>query len=198
MSEPQHNAEVVSSARERLLSAALDVLFERGYHGATSRLIASTAQVNEVTLFRLFSTKDDLLASAILNRAELDRAEVPVPTGDLEADLQAVAAMVSSTLFDRRQPLVRILPEIARLPAKQQALVRESIDATQARFMALFRYYQDLGQLCEGETLRIWVKFMGPILMAVQYAQSRQGTMPFDPVQHVRFFLHGCGTEQRQ
>lgn len=178
------------------MAAALTVLFERGYHGATSRRIAEEAGVNEVTLFRLFSTKDDLLAAAVLNRAESDRAEVPVVTGDLEADLQRVAAVVSSVLFKERQPLVRILTEVARMPEKQRALVRDSMEATQERFLAVFRHYQDLGQLCDDEVTRMWMNFMGPILMTVQYSHFREQKVPFDPVQHVRFFLRGCGTQK--
>jgi AcrR family transcriptional regulator len=196
VSEPQQNVEVVISARERLLSAALDVLFERGYHGATSRRIAEEAGVNEVTLFRLFSTKDDLLANAIINRAEVDRDEVPVVTGDLEADLQKVAAVVSSALFKKRQPLVRILTEVSRMPEKQQALVHEDIDATQQRFMALFRHYQSTGQLCDDNVSDLWMSFMGPIFIAVQHNNFYHRKMSFDPARHVRVFLRGCGTDQ--
>ena len=40
-----------------LLDAALLVIGERGVKGATTRLIAERAGVNEVTLFRKFGTK---------------------------------------------------------------------------------------------------------------------------------------------
>ncbi|MGE5532375.1 MAG: hypothetical protein ACM3VW_09690, partial [Bacteroidota bacterium] len=101
----------------------------------------------------------------------------------------------SSVLFKERQPLVRILTEVARMPEKHRALVRESMDTTQDGFMTLFRHYQNLGELCDDDIMHMWVNFMGPILMAVQYSNFREQKMPFDPVQHVRFFLRGCGTQ---
>lgn len=116
-------------------------------------------------------------------------------TGDLEADLQNVATVVSSALFKQRQPLLRILTEVARMPEKQRNLVREPIDTTQERFTALFRHYQNLGQLCDDDTTQMWLNFIGPILVAVQYWNSREEKVLFDPVQHVRYFLHGCGRQ---
>src|SRR6187397_524687 len=50
-------------ARERLLHAALSVFSRDGLHAATTRHIAEEAGVNEVTLFRLFGTKDGLLGA---------------------------------------------------------------------------------------------------------------------------------------
>src|SRR5580658_7732181 len=54
-------------ARERLLDAATAVFARDGLAGSTTREIARAAGVNEVTLFRLFSTKQNLL-TAVLER----------------------------------------------------------------------------------------------------------------------------------
>ncbi len=51
--------------REKLLIAASRVYAEVGFRGATTRRIAEEAGVNEVTLFRLFGSKAQLLAEAI-------------------------------------------------------------------------------------------------------------------------------------
>lgn len=51
--------------RTKILDAALQVFAETGYRGATTRRIAQIADVNEVTLFRHFGSKDDLLRSAV-------------------------------------------------------------------------------------------------------------------------------------
>ncbi len=52
-------------ARARLLAAAARVFAGHGAAGATSRRIADEAGVNEVTLFRLFGTKEALLGAAV-------------------------------------------------------------------------------------------------------------------------------------
>jgi AcrR family transcriptional regulator len=51
--------------REALLKAAIKVFAETGSRGATTRRIAQEANVNEVTLFRHFKSKDDLLRAAL-------------------------------------------------------------------------------------------------------------------------------------
>lgn len=48
------------STRERILESALDLFSENGFHATTTRKIAQEADVNEVTLFRHFSSKMDL------------------------------------------------------------------------------------------------------------------------------------------
>lgn len=55
-------------ARQRLLDAAARVFAQMGLEGATTREIARQAEVNEVTLFRLFQSKEKLLG-AVLQRA---------------------------------------------------------------------------------------------------------------------------------
>ncbi|WP_019550742.1 helix-turn-helix domain-containing protein, partial [Thermus scotoductus] len=50
---------------ERLLLAALELLAERGYRGATTKEIARRVGVNEVTLFRRFGSKEALLRAAL-------------------------------------------------------------------------------------------------------------------------------------
>jgi AcrR family transcriptional regulator len=51
--------------REALLRAAIKVFAETGTRGATTRRIAQEAAVNEVTLFRHFKSKDELLREAV-------------------------------------------------------------------------------------------------------------------------------------
>ena len=51
--------------RESLLKATIKLFGEVGTRGATTRRIAQEAGVNEVTLFRHFKSKDDLLESAL-------------------------------------------------------------------------------------------------------------------------------------
>ena len=61
--------------RDRILEAAARVYAHHGYRGATTRLIANEAGVNEVTLFRTFGSKDSLFEE--LARGQADAAIVP-------------------------------------------------------------------------------------------------------------------------
>ncbi|MBW4564132.1 MAG: TetR family transcriptional regulator [Mojavia pulchra JT2-VF2] len=53
------------SARQRLIQAALELFTAQGVSGTTTRQIAETAEVNEVTLFRHFGNKHGLLLAVL-------------------------------------------------------------------------------------------------------------------------------------
>jgi len=53
------------------LDAAMKVFVREGYRGATTRKIAEEAEVNEVTLFRKFKSKDNILRAVITENREL-------------------------------------------------------------------------------------------------------------------------------
>lgn len=86
---------------DRLLDAASAVFAEEGFRGATTRKIAARANVNEVTLFRHFASKEELLAAAIDRQVEasiamLARTALPADPHDLAAEL---GRFLAATLF---------------------------------------------------------------------------------------------------
>ena len=99
-------------ARQRLLDAAARVFARDGLGGATTRAIAREAGVNEVTLFRLFRTKERLLDAVVGQNfgpaASQDRPPVPAATGDLRADLRGHARRYEQLLEDNL-PLIRAM-----------------------------------------------------------------------------------------
>src|SRR5882757_5576651 len=64
--------------RDRILQAAKKVYAQHGFRGATTRLIAIEAGVNEVTLFRTFGSKGALL-EAVLVPHQRDHPPKPLP-----------------------------------------------------------------------------------------------------------------------
>ena len=65
-------------SRERILEAAARVYSKHGFRGATTRLIAAEAGVNEVTLFRTFGSKGALLEAVLEANDQGDRVD-PLP-----------------------------------------------------------------------------------------------------------------------
>ena len=98
--------------REALLKAAVKVFAEVGSRGATTRRIAQEANVNEVTLFRHFQSKDELMVAALQHfaqQAELrDLPDDPVdPAAELTAwcrdhfrELYKVRALIRKTMSE--------------------------------------------------------------------------------------------------
>lgn len=89
--------------RQQLLDAAVRVYAEYGFRGATTRRIAEEAGVNEVTLFRLFGSKQALIFEGLRAHA-LVGATRPLPEtpGDPVAELTAWAADEHRTMFECR------------------------------------------------------------------------------------------------
>lgn len=76
--------------RNRILDAAIRVFGETGYRGATTRRIAQVADVNEVTLFRHFGSKEELLREAVQQIATPDDSEtLPDQPSDPARELTA-------------------------------------------------------------------------------------------------------------
>jgi len=74
--------------RTKILEAALQVFSETGYRGATTRRIAQVADVNEVTLFRHFGSKEELMRAAVhFAAAEEELPRLPEAPLDAYAEL---------------------------------------------------------------------------------------------------------------
>lgn len=67
-------------SREKVLRAATSLFAAKGFHETSTRDVARRARVNEVTIFRLFRSKQDLYLSVLEGKmgAELPRWVAPV------------------------------------------------------------------------------------------------------------------------
>jgi AcrR family transcriptional regulator len=103
--------------RDQLLDAAARVFAEHGFRGATTRRIAEEADVNEVTLFRLFGSKDALLGEAIRTRVyEREVPTLPDEPGDARAELVAWANAEYQHLVTHRSSIRQGMSEMADRP----------------------------------------------------------------------------------
>jgi AcrR family transcriptional regulator len=103
--------------REQLLSAALRVVAEQGWRGATTRRIAEAAGVNEVTLFRHFGSKDTLIREAMCwNAARAPVPLLPEEPGDARAELTVWASLHYGQLVEMRGHVRRSIGEFELHP----------------------------------------------------------------------------------
>jgi AcrR family transcriptional regulator len=154
-------AEPVTDAT--MFDAALAVLAERGYAGATTRRIAEAAGINEVTLFRRFGDKRQLILAAI--HADVSRLADNglTTTGDIEADLIRVVEYYLD-IYQHRNGLVgTLLLEGARNP-DVAALIKEPLGAM-SRLAEIFAGYQRAGQMVEEPTEFAVQALLAPLLV---------------------------------
>ncbi|MGD1068657.1 MAG: helix-turn-helix domain-containing protein [Bryobacteraceae bacterium] len=125
------------TASERLIEAALEMFSRRGM-AATTREIADAAGVNEVTLFRLFESKDRLLAAVVREvvRAEheaLDR--VDLEDFDIRRDISAVAEVYYAT-HEQYHAFLRTMLAHRFHPKLTEDIMHDVIQPLRQKFIA--------------------------------------------------------------
>ncbi len=130
--------------RDQILDAAARVYAEHGFRGATTRLIAEAADVNEVTLFRTFGSKAALIEAALRHTGALDASAPPalpdVPR-DPERELVAWAAVQLDQLRAKRALIRQAMNDFEARP--DAACATQGWDAADAE---LHRYLVRLGE----------------------------------------------------
>lgn len=187
------------NVRDQLLAAAVQVYAESGYHGATTRRIASAAGVNEITLFRHFGSKDVLLREALAQC----HAEGAVPLPDIPSDpVQELTDWSRSHLqhLQERAALIRTcLSEVAERPD----LVTPEISGPVRAAGALTTYLEQLqehGLLATTVNARAAAAMLLGALFADAIGRDIVPDMyavPTDEAltQYVTLFLRGIGFE---
>jgi AcrR family transcriptional regulator len=85
----------MDETKRRIIQAALKLFGEVGYPRATTRAIAERAGINEVTLFRHFGSKKNLLIECVSsgNQAGFAQTFQDHLTGEYAADIRAMARL---------------------------------------------------------------------------------------------------------
>lgn len=168
---------------ERILAAAISLFGSRGYHGVSTRDIATSANVNEVTIYRHYPRKRDLYVAAL--SAELERVHLG------GAKLREIAEAP-----DARQALLRAFrlietmlcerPEMLRLLLYGSLESAADVDLLVQRYLGefvqiLIGYLEPWAQ--KGETLgqSAHASVLGLAAIAVFY-QSFERLFPPGPI----------------
>ncbi|MCC4767282.1 TetR family transcriptional regulator [Methanosarcina sp. DH1] len=126
----------MEDTEQRILDAALRVFASEGYTGATTRKIAEEANVAEVTLFRKFKSKENLLKEVLIsNRTvfssleELFHIFQNEKDADLETELRILGKNIAKAMKDkkkdskRRMFMFMLFEEGRRRPEVSEALL---------------------------------------------------------------------------
>lgn len=176
----------------RLLQAALELLAERGYRGATTKEVARRAGVSEVTLFRRFGNKEALFKaalSAFVPQGFLER--LPREDTPLEEGLGELLAAYLELLEARRALLPKLLSELLRHPELGQGgppLLRTAM----GRVVGFFRAKQAEGLLRADEPPEeLALAFLGPLMARFLLGEALGVRLPLGPEAYVRGYLEG-------
>jgi AcrR family transcriptional regulator len=134
------------STSKRVLTAALKVFSQHGL-AATTKEIALEAGVNEVTLFRQFESKQNLIAAVkleMLRHQAQSLARLDLENPDLPRDITRIA-----TAYDRSvSRYMGFIRALISQPAKRKlrdTIATEAIEAFRSRFHEYLRSAQRRG-----------------------------------------------------
>ena len=115
--------------RERIIAAATIVFAERGIQGATTREMAARAEINEVTLFRHFKSKDLLLTAvvqSIVQRYWSSFDTDPDWTYDPAVDIAGFAQRYFKTINENHALFRTFVGEADRFPDRSKMVIKEA------------------------------------------------------------------------
>ncbi len=176
------------TARERLLAAAAEVFSREGLQGATTRVIAREAEVSEVTLFRLFESKERLLAevlSQVCNAQSESLANKAEWTHDLHADLLAYARAYNDMLVKNEAMIRTLIGEASRQPEHAKQLIKDSVKPARARFIAYLQEAGERGQVRPGLDLHIIADMFTGMLLSGMLRRSSHGVRDYSAASYI-------------
>jgi len=105
-----------ASTKEKILQASMNLFMTRGYKKTTTKLIAQEAGVNEVTIFRLFGKKknivEEIVQSKISHMDALKNYLTEDVTYDLVEDLYASAMLYFNAMSKNLPFIMSLLDEL--------------------------------------------------------------------------------------
>ena len=124
----------------QILDAAIRVFGRDGVSGATTREIARAAKVNEVTLFRYFKNKNELLRQVVLQsckRYEQVFADASLESiDDLRRTVRTYAETYAQKLRDNEDLVRTFMGELKRHLKLGRRLFVESAKPVRQKFIA--------------------------------------------------------------
>lgn len=177
---------------EQIYRAVMQVVSMRGYSGATTKQMADAANVSEVTLFRKYENKAQLVKQAISFIVEqTDFVSAAQYTGDIYADLLRIVQAYQDSAVKHGLFFAALFSEVSRHP--------ELVDSM-GEPLAIFRSiaelitrYQAEGTLQQEHPSLAVAALLGPLIYASMMSNAMPNGFlpPMELKSHVKYFLGG-------
>lgn len=178
-----------AAADGKILTAATELILERGFEATTVDEVALRARVGKATVYRRWARKEDLVVAAM--EALYSRPLEQPDTGSLRGDLRAIYAGVIAFISSPRGA-THLRTTIAESMRDQRIaeLYREAQERASDQAYAVFSRAESRGEIPAGQNLRWAVEWMGGLLAAATITGSPlPGEGDVDSL--VDFVLHG-------
>ena len=181
-----------TKTKDRLLQAAIAVFATEGFAGATTREIAKVAGVNEVTLFRHFQSKEQLLGAVAYYITAL-KAEALAHqdewTQDLHRDLQHYAHLHDAMLEDNQALIRMFIGEAQRHPNEAVQVLQQAFLPLREQLITYLQSCVERGSVRSDIDLAIAVdQFTGMLLAGM----LRRHVLPVDRGYSRNDYVNSC------
>jgi AcrR family transcriptional regulator len=182
---------------EQVYQAVLQTIIARGYAGATTKQLAEAADISEVTLFRKYGSKIQLVKQAIGSIiAQADFEGAAEYSGDLAADLLKMVQAYQESAVKHGQFFAILLSEMPRYPE-----MMEMIDAPFGIFKSmgqLLARYQAEGVLRQEHPLHALAALLGPLIYIAMMRNAKYEDLipPLDLSLHVDNYIRGRSVDR--
>jgi AcrR family transcriptional regulator len=156
------NSPPSEDTKQKIIQAASALFAEKGFAGTTTRSIAELAEVNEVTIFRHFGTKDNL-AKTIMDQYGGPAIAKDIEkrfSGDYIQDITMIGQIMMKIMTERNDAIRMAICEAGNFPEFQEVAAE---NPRQLRRM-LARYLQsqmDVGVIHPGHAEIMAQAFLG-------------------------------------
>jgi len=186
-----------AKSHQDILEATLVLFAQHGLTGLSMEAIAERAGVGKATIYRRWSSKEDLIKEALT----LFRQDLPLPdTGDLRGDLLAVAQQ-SQEMFQRHPSvgtlIAKLIGELKSQPDIYRAFYDKLVAPRREQFQVLLERAQARGELRRDLDA---AQLVSLIFIALVYGSFFSELIDPDrqhassPAQAVEWLLSGIGT----
>lgn len=171
--------------REQILETASDVFAEKGFSGARTKEIASRAGISETLIYKHFSTKEELYASAIMHlhsgHPMHEDMREPLARGDDEALLYSIALhMIVHTSEDPRIVRLHLYQMLDEPPGPVKS--HSQAGGVVGMLSEYFKGRMDDGSFIKGDPVFVAKLFLYMVFMAVvdRYFPLVEGDLDMD------------------
>jgi AcrR family transcriptional regulator len=174
-----------------IFEAAATLFVSQGYRGMATKDVAAAAGVNEVTLFRRYGSKAELVRRAIDEQWEKVPLASVATSGDVFDDLVAIVEAYQQTSRSHGAIVVSLLVELTRYPDLEDAFrgglanIRQLVD--------LIAGHHRAGHLRAEDPLLTLTTLLGPLMVTEMFRRAGVPHAPddIDPTAYVRAFMLG-------
>lgn len=181
-----------SKTHDRLLKAAVEVFATKGYVGATTREIAQIAEVSEVTLFRHFQSKEQLLRAVAQHITAL-RTESFIHqdewTYDLRRDLLHYAKLQDDMLEEYEALFRMFIGEAHRHPTEAVEVLQQSFLPLREQLISYLKTCIERGSVRPGVDLPLAVDQISGMLLS---GMIRRHVSPVERGYSRQQYIEGC------